>query len=235
MTPGKQRELFGGGLEESAPAKIVADVVFNRPLRAVFSYAVPAMLEDQIAVGKRVTAPFGKGNNRTQGYCVGVRSRESVPTSAKLKWLHGVGDEIPLLSPALVDLARWMSDEYYCGWGQALEAIVPAAVKDKAGGRWRPVLHAVLEPAPVGLTAKQRRVYDALVALGRPADYKELSRIARCGVELPKILVEKGAATVGRERVFGKEPPRLSDAAHEPPLPLSPAQTSALAPDVSLC
>src|SRR5207244_13635213 len=70
-----QGQLF----EEAPPAPepatgLFAEVVFDRPLDHAYSYSVPAGLRDAVAVGKRVVAPFGRGDKATTGYC--VRSEE---------------------------------------------------------------------------------------------------------------------------------------------------------------
>ena len=44
-------------------------------------------------------------------------------------------DEEPLLSETLLKLTRWMADYYLCGWGQVLQAIVPAGARDQSGTR----------------------------------------------------------------------------------------------------
>src|SRR5438067_13059562 len=60
---------------EAGPATaagVFADVVFDRPLDHAYSYAVPPALVERIGVGKRVEAPFGRGDTGTVGYCVRV-------------------------------------------------------------------------------------------------------------------------------------------------------------------
>ena len=44
-------------------------------------------------------------------------------------------DSEPLLSPAMLRLAGWMSEHYLCPLGQVLQAIVPAGVRGQAGTR----------------------------------------------------------------------------------------------------
>src|SRR5438105_570520 len=74
VDPTTQRDLFG---EPAAPPPaqatgLFAEVVFDRPLDHAYTYAVPDSLRDAVAVGKRVQAPFGKGDKTTIGYCVGL-------------------------------------------------------------------------------------------------------------------------------------------------------------------
>ena len=50
---------------EPAFASLFADVVFDRPLDHAYTYAVPDHLREQVAVGKRIEAPFGRGPKST--------------------------------------------------------------------------------------------------------------------------------------------------------------------------
>src|SRR5947208_3255787 len=68
-----QRDLFGDA--EAPPtsgstAGLFAEVVFDRPLDHAYTYAVPEHLQAEIAVGKRILVPFGRGDKSTIGYCV---------------------------------------------------------------------------------------------------------------------------------------------------------------------
>jgi primosomal protein N' (replication factor Y) len=42
-----------------------------------------------------------------------------------LKELVELLDDTPLLTPALLQLTRWMAEYYLCAWGQVLKAAVP--------------------------------------------------------------------------------------------------------------
>ena len=55
----------------------------------------------------------------------------------RLKPLEAVVDDQPLVGPAMLRLTEWMADYYLCGWGQVLEAVVPAGVRGRAGTRRR--------------------------------------------------------------------------------------------------
>src|SRR5437763_524166 len=71
VKPPVQHDLFDAGATPPVQATgLFADIVFDRPLDHAYTYHVPAGLASAIAVGKRVLAPFGKGDRRTVGYCV---------------------------------------------------------------------------------------------------------------------------------------------------------------------
>ena len=68
-----QQDLFPA---EPAPPVVLtglfAEVVLDRPIEQVYTYAVGPELESSIGVGKRVRVPFGRGDKAIVGYCVGI-------------------------------------------------------------------------------------------------------------------------------------------------------------------
>src|SRR5205814_2627849 len=133
-------------------------------------------------VGKRVEAPFGKGDTVTVGYCVGLRTQG--PARA-VKALVRVLDDEALLSENLLRLTRWMADYYLCGWGQVLQAILPAGVREQKGQRPAVFLEAVPaaelpDPLP-SLTPKQAAGLERLRDAGGPVELRHLARMAQSG------------------------------------------------------
>jgi primosomal protein N' (replication factor Y) len=198
-----QPNLFG---EQPAPqppaAGLFAEVVFDRPLDHPFSYRVPEHLRDAIAVGKRVQVPFGRGDRTTTAYCIGI---SETPPTREVKELVRVLDDEALLTPHLLRLTRWMADYYLCGWGQVLNAVVPAGAKEQAGTRAMVFLEVVPEaerPDPTAhLTAKQTAVLARLQAQGGPIEARKLARLAQCGPGLLATLVQKGFARRRARRI----------------------------------
>src|SRR4051794_26977321 len=131
MTPTSQADLFSSAASTVEPTVAVyADVVFDRPLDHAYTYAVSEELRGSLEVGKRVKAPFGRGDRATIGYC--IRVSERAPERA-VKELVDVLDDEPLLTDHLLRLTRWMADYYLCSWGQLLNAVVPSAAREGAG------------------------------------------------------------------------------------------------------
>jgi primosomal protein N' (replication factor Y) len=91
-----------------------------------------------------------------------------------------------------------MADYYMCGWGQVLNAVVPAGARQQAGTRMSAFLEAVDEaalPAPLQpLTAKQAEALRRLREAGRPVEVRKLIRLAGCGPGPIETLVQKGYA-----------------------------------------
>jgi primosomal protein N' (replication factor Y) len=214
-----QRELFAA---EAPPpgqaAGLFADVVFDRPLDHAFSYAVGADLCDRIAVGKRVRVPFGRGDKTTVGYC--VRLTREAP-ARPVKEIVEVLDDEPLLTDNLLRLTRWMADYYLCGWGQVLNAVVPAGAREQAGTRKLSFVEAVppeeLPETPPEVTPKQAAVLEVLRRAKGPLELRELSRRAQCGSGPVEALVLKGLVRRARRRVD-----RFNDTHHEAEVPEGP-------------
>jgi len=224
MTHVPQHDLFGP--IETAPvsrAGLFAEVVFDRPLDHPYSYGVPDEVRAQIAVGKRVQAPFGRGDKATVGYCVGLH--ETGPERAVKDILRVLDDE-PLLTEHLMRLTRWMADYYLCGWGQVLNAVVPAGAREKAGTRSAAYLEAVPESELAAelpkLSPKQTAALDHLRAAGRALEARQLAKLARCTSAPIDTLVEKGYARRVLRRVD-----RFADTSEEGEIPDGPITLNA--------
>ena len=142
MTNPRQTSLFSEAELPSNPLawelaadadRLLAEVVFNRPLTTVYHYLVPNNLRELIGPGRRVQVPFGRGNQSINGFCVGLSTQ--IPTGKALKSVTAVVDREALIDARMLELTRWIADRYLCGWGQVLESIIPAGVKSKAGSR----------------------------------------------------------------------------------------------------
>ncbi|GAA0358844.1 primosomal protein N' [Bacillus horti] len=109
--------------------RVIAEVIVEVPARLVdrtFDYEVPPALEQGVQIGSRVIVPFGP--RKTQGYVLGLKL-QTEQSEQKLKEVEQVLDEVPPLSPELIQLGQWMSEEYTCLTIQALQAMLPAVLK----------------------------------------------------------------------------------------------------------
>ena len=203
MVSTMQRDLF---VSDAAPAPsaagLFADVVFDRPLDHAYTYAVGEKLVDRIGVGKRVRAPFGRGDKATIGFC--VRLSQTAP-EREVKELLGVIDDDALLNEDLLRLTRWMADYYLCGWGQVLNAVIPAGARARAGTRSLSFIEAVaagdVPPAAPPLSAKQSAALEALRGCDGAVEIRKLMRTAKCGSAPLESLVRKGYARRVQRRV----------------------------------
>jgi primosomal protein N' (replication factor Y) len=192
------------GLEpaDAAPPTLFAEIVFDRPLDHAYTYAVPESLRSAIAIGRRVEAPFGRGDRSTIGYCVGLHQ---VAPSRAVKNIVIVLDSEALVNDTLLRLTRWMADYYLCGWGQVLHAVVPAGARENSGLREAVFIEAVPEaesPDPMPeLTIKQTAAWNQLRRADAPLELRHLARLANCGTGPVAALVEKKLARVSRQKV----------------------------------
>lgn len=193
MSSSHQPNLFDETEPESIPSTgFTAEIVFDRPVDQVYTYAIPQTLRAAIAVGKRVLAPFGKGNQESIGYCVSVHE---ATIDRSVKSVTRVLDDEVLLSDNQLRLTRWMADYYLCAWGQVLNAVVPASVKNQAGTRLITLLEPISEgdyPQPFPeLSSKQQQAWEHLKNHTAPMSVKDLGRLAQCGPSVIDALVEK--------------------------------------------
>ena len=161
----QRMELFDD--RKTPPRGLFAEVAFNLPLDHTYTYSVPDPLAGRIAPGKRVEAPLGP--RREVGYCVALRTT-APPELSVFKDIHSVVDETALIDAHMLELARWVAGYYLSGWGEALEAVLPAGVRYNIGSREAVFLakspaEALAAAEALGKRgAKRRAVVDTIAA-----------------------------------------------------------------------
>jgi len=105
----------------------LCEVALPVPLRTAFTYAVPQTSEAP-ACGARVVVPF---RNRPMVGVVLARAVESASRNG-IREIGEVLDEEPALSPALVDLGRWVASYYLAPVGEVFRAMLPPVVEVRA-------------------------------------------------------------------------------------------------------
>jgi len=109
-----------------------ANVVLGLPIEGPFTYKLPDGLIDKACAGKRAWVPFG--SRRLIGYIVEIVDNTKVKN---IKDIYSIIDENPVLSEDLLKIAKWISDYYFCSWGEAVEAALPSTLK-KGKSHMRP-------------------------------------------------------------------------------------------------
>jgi len=212
---------------------LYADVAVNRPLRCEFTYAVPASLRGEIAPGVRVAVPFGP--RREVGVVTLLRTSTDVPAD-KLKSIARVLDTEARIAPELFELTRWMSSYYACSWGEALAAVMPAAMKKESAGQRVSWIEAAGEPTAEALaelekrTPKGFRLWRTLTELGQATELRDLCRKLNVTDSVAHTLVQHGLARITR-RAAEVDPlvSSAADLARTRPEELSAEQAQALA------
>jgi len=215
---------------DDAREELVATLVFATGPEGVFDYSVPDGLRSRLVVGQRVRAPLGSSNRLAMGYCVRLENRTA--GRRRLKPLHDVADENPLLSPAMLRLTEWMSEHYLCPWGQVLEAVVPAGVRAGAGTRQVNFVSLPNEVAArlsqLKLTAIQQRILTRLAGSAHPLALNQLIEAVGCTAAPIQTLRKKGLVRIESRRVDAGEVLERAEAFAEPHLELNGEQRVAL-------
>ncbi len=146
-----------------------AEFSVNSPVAQsrAFSYAIPSGLN--IEVGQAVWIPFG--DKLLQGIVVEL---SRYPSVEETKEIAGVIESSPLLSPAHVLLARWISEHYLSPLFDAVASMLPPGFERKA------LTFISITSIPddfnlSSLTREQRQVLESVERQGK-VSLKELER-----------------------------------------------------------
>ena len=205
--PGEQRALFDvepdpWELDDQGEQRVAA-VVFAEGAPGEFDYLIPDALAGQIAVGKRIRVPLGRGNRLVVGYCVGVDRK---PVTRQLKPVQAVIDNEALITPKMLDLTRWIASEYLCSLGKVLETVVPAAVRGQAGTYLATFLSVSTQVAArltqLKLPPKQLAVVQRLASSEHPVLQATVLKEVGCTSAPIKGLLSKGLIDSEQRRIY---------------------------------
>lgn len=102
------------------------DVILPVPIPKFFTYRAPMELNDELAVGRRVIAPFGKKKILTGAI---VRIHETPPADYEARYIIEVLDDSPTILPIQIDLFRWIAAYYMCAIGETFNMALPSGLK----------------------------------------------------------------------------------------------------------
>jgi primosomal protein N' (replication factor Y) len=209
-------------------SRLFARVALNRPVAVEFSYEVPDELARAVVPGVRVAVPFG--NVREIGVVVAL-DREAPVQRAKA--IVRVLDDAPLVDGDLLALTQWIARRYACSWGEALNAILPAALKREGESAKVNVISAAPGVGAAELAeladkhAKQHRLLRTLIDIGGPIELREICKRLNLSDVPAKSLVKRGWARI--ERVAARVDELESSRVPRPvPERLHPQQVAAI-------
>lgn len=120
---------------------VYADIVFRTAVRQPFTYALSnKRVQSEAEVGKRVWVPLQK--HKAIGFIVNIH--EQTP-DFNTRPVEKVLDDEPVLSKELLKLTQWMYRFYYCGWGESIQAALPAGLSFHAEKKLRAVAGTIPE------------------------------------------------------------------------------------------
>src|SRR5689334_10219381 len=196
---------------------MIARVTLEIALRKEFDYSIPKEFSPQIEVGSRVKVPFGP--RQVLGV---VTSLIEESTHTNLRPILKVIGRQSLVTPKVLQLARWIADYYCCPVETALKSVLPDSVRKEEEG-WRERLYVKVAPR-VGempkLTKRQEEVWN-IVEEWRELPLQELLRLTDTTAETVRKLEDKGLVIIA---------PQISERdpyANEHILPTQPLQLNA--------
>src|SRR5579863_6090038 len=120
----------------------LCNVALAVPLRATFTYKIPALLAAEIQPGSRVLVPFRKKS--TVGVVTELVSQ--APPGTKLREIQKSLDIVPALTPKLLELGRWIASYYVAPIGEVYRGMLPPLTELSA--RQRIVVTEMARTAP---------------------------------------------------------------------------------------
>ena len=112
---------------------VIARVSVDLAIGKEFDYLIPDSLCSSVELGCRVRVPFG--SRQLLGYVTGI-SKESSYDIKQLKPIGEIVHRVPLLTPEILELSKWLSQYYCCPLESALKSVLPVAVR-KEKARWK--------------------------------------------------------------------------------------------------
>ena len=107
---------------------MVAEIIINsivKTLNRVFDYNIPEELADKIKIGSRVLVPFGNGKKLEDGFVINIKQ------SSEYKIKDIVKFEEKAFSKENIELAKWMSNRYFCNISDCLKLMLPPGTATK--------------------------------------------------------------------------------------------------------
>ena len=103
-----------------------ADVILPLPFSDLYTYTVPADMQDHIAKGFRVIVPFGTKKHYT---AIVKRVHNIAPKNFKTKEIHSLLDSQPTVNDIQFKLWEWISFYYMSPIGDVFNAALPSSMK----------------------------------------------------------------------------------------------------------
>ncbi len=202
---------------------MIARVSLEIALRREFDYLIPEELVGQIEVGSRVQVPFGA---RKIPGCVTALAEESAHTHLKAI-LKVIGTQ-SLVTPKVLQLARWIGEYYCCAPETALKAVLPEAVRqEESGFRERLFVRVLNVPAePPKLPRRQQDVWNILVER-RELAMTELLTLAQTTAATVRKLEDRGLVEIAPQ-ISERDPYSREQILPSTPITLNPSQVGAL-------
>jgi len=202
---------------------VVARVTLEIALRKEFDYLIPPELARQVEVGSRVKVPFGP--RQVMG-CVTAMVEQSTHTNLR-PILNVVGRQ-SLVTPRVLQLARWIAGYYCCPVEIALKSVLPDSIrKEKEGWRERLFVRAVTTSGEMPKLSKRQKEVWNIIEEWREMPLQELIKLTGTTAETVRRLEDKGLVIIS-EQISERDPYANEHILPTQPLALNAEQAVAL-------
>lgn len=120
-----------------------ADVILPLPLDGMFTYSIPAHMQESMQVGMRIRVPFGKSKTYI---AIVAHLHNERPSSYQVKDILELIDQQPVLLPQQLKQWQWISNYYMSPIGEVYKAALPGGMKAEDGYKARTELYITLAP-----------------------------------------------------------------------------------------
>ncbi|HVU26990.1 MAG TPA: primosomal protein N' [Verrucomicrobiae bacterium] len=202
---------------------MIARVSLEIALRKEFDYAIPPALVGKIEIGTRVQVPFGA--RKIYG-TVTALAEESA--HANLKPILKIIGAQTLVTPKVLQLAKWISDYYCCAPEIALKSVLPEAVRKKEEGWKKQLFVRALHMSGEfqKLPKRQQQVWN-IIEERREMPLVELLELAETTAATVRKLEDIGLVEISAE-ITERDPYAREHILPTQPLALNASQAKAL-------
>ena len=120
-----------------------ADVILPLPLDGMFTYSIPAHMQESMQVGMRIRVPFGKSKTYI---AIVAHLHNERPSGYQVKEILELIDQQPVLLPQQLKQWQWISNYYMSPIGEVYKAALPGGMKAEDGYKARTELYITLAP-----------------------------------------------------------------------------------------
>ncbi|MEP6937086.1 MAG: primosomal protein N' [Chthoniobacterales bacterium] len=180
-----------------------ARVIVDRSIQRELDYLIPETLLERVSVGSRVRVPF---RDRSALATVVATLEES--DAKGIRPIEAVVGEKPVLSPKLLELARWMSGYYCCPLETVMRSLLPQVIRRaEVGWKRQLFVRALRVPAAEELEKLRRRaprqaeLMEAIAKLSAPVAAAQLLRQTSLDSQTLQALAKRGLIELRQEAV----------------------------------
>lgn len=119
-------------------AEVIELDIIHSDVDKIFDYIIPSCL--MVEVGCRVIVPFGRRD--VEGFVIGIKDNSDVP-EGKLKAIKKILDEIPPLTPEIIDFSKYISNKYHATMTEVLRLMIPTEMR---GGKVHEIFKTFVKP-----------------------------------------------------------------------------------------